>query len=214
MSRGSGNAAGYLAYAAAGTLRAVPFDPVRFEVLGDPVTVVERVTTKATGAANYAVSRAGALVYLVGAGEQTTPRSLVWVDRKGREEPIGAPLRAYGTPRLSPDGTRVAVEVYDQNADIWIWDLARETRSGASRSIRRAKGCPSGRLTASRSSTCPTRSGVSNVYRQAADGSGTVDRLVTSAIPQWPTSITPDGRSLVGFDLLPRTTSDIASFSA
>jgi serine/threonine-protein kinase len=211
VSRGSGNAAGYLAYAAAGMLRAVPFDPVRFEVLGDPVTVVERVTTKATGAANYAVSRAGTLVYLVGAGEQTTPRSLVWVDRKGREEPIGAPLRAYGTPRLSPDGTRVAVEVYDQNADIWIWDLARET-------LRRLTFDPAGE---GMSVWTPdglqifymsTRSGVSNVYRQAADGSGTVDRLVTSAIPQWPTSITPDGRYLVGFDLLPRTTSDIVFF--
>ena len=111
---GSGQA-GYLIYAAAGTLRAVRFDPVRLEVLGDPVTVVEHVMMKPTGAANYAVSRQGTLVYMPGgAGEQTTPRSLVWVDRKGHEEPIRAPLRAYGTPRLSPDGTRVAVEIYDQ----------------------------------------------------------------------------------------------------
>ena len=32
-----------------------------------------------------------------------------------------------------------------------------------------------------------------NLYSQAADGTGTVDRLTTSANPQWPTSITPDG---------------------
>ena len=32
---------GYLVYAVAGTLRAVRFDPVKLEVLGDPVPVVE-----------------------------------------------------------------------------------------------------------------------------------------------------------------------------
>ena len=54
---GRHRAAGYLIYAAAGALRAVRFDPVRLEVLGDPVTVVEHVMMKPTGAANYAVSR-------------------------------------------------------------------------------------------------------------------------------------------------------------
>ena len=73
------------------------FDPVRLEVLGDPVTVVDHVMMKPTGAANYAVSRQGTLVYVPGGvSEQTPLRSLVWVDRKGHEEPIKAPLRAYG----------------------------------------------------------------------------------------------------------------------
>ena len=35
--------------------------------------------------------------------------------------------RAYVAPRLSPDGTRVALEVRDQESDIWVWDFARET---------------------------------------------------------------------------------------
>ena len=162
-------------------------------MLGDPVTVVERVMMKPTGAANYAVSRAGTLVYMLGAEvTQTTPRSLVWVDRKGHEEPIKAPLRAYGTPRLSPDGTRVAAEVYDQNTDIWIWDFARETLrrltfdpGGDGMSV----WTPDGRRIIFESA----RAGVPNLYRQAADGTGTVDRLTTSANPQWPTAITPDG---------------------
>lgn len=33
--------------------------------------------------------------------------SLVWVDRQGVEEPL--PPRAYGNPRLSPDGQKLAV---------------------------------------------------------------------------------------------------------
>jgi len=119
---------GYLIYAAPGTLRAIRFDPVRLEVLGDPVTVVQDVLTKASGGANYAVSRPGTLVYIPGAAAETPIRSLVWVDRKGHEEPIATPLRAYGPPRLSPDGTRVATSIEDQgNIEVWIWDLARET---------------------------------------------------------------------------------------
>ena len=41
------------------------------------------------------------------------------------------------------------------------------------------------------------RTGVLNLYSQAVDGTGTVDRLTTSANPQWPTSITPDGTRVV-----------------
>ena len=152
---------------------------------------------KPRGAANYAVSRAGTLLYMIGAVDQTTPRSLVWVDRKGHEESIGAPLRAYGTPRLSPDGTRVAAEIYDQNTDIWIWDFARKT-------LRRLTFDPAGE---GMSVWTPDGRGiiyesgpVPNLYRRAADGTGTVERLVTSATAQWPTAITPDGAHLVGFE--------------
>ncbi len=59
---------GHLIFAAAGALRAVRFDPVRLEVLGDPVTVAEHVMMKPGGAANYAVSRSGTLVYRTGRG--------------------------------------------------------------------------------------------------------------------------------------------------
>ena len=58
-------------------------------------------------------------------------RTLVWVDRQGRETPIPAPPRAYVYPRLSPDGTRVAVYAADQEADIWVWDLGRTTLTRA-----------------------------------------------------------------------------------
>ena len=200
---------GNLIFAAAGALRAVRFDPVRLEVLGDPVTVIDRVMTKPSGAANYAVSRAGTLVYIgAGLSEMTAPRALLWVDRKGHEEPTGAPLRAYGTPRLSPDGTRIAAEIYDQSTDIWIWDFARET-------LRRltfdsggngmAVWTPDGRQIIFESN----RAGMPSVYKQAADGSGTVDRLSTSATPQWSHSITPDGTWVAGVDRPPRTAANV-----
>ena len=82
--------------------------------------------TTSFGAADFDVARNGTLVYLAG-GSQATARTLVWLDRQGREEAIKAPPRAYALPRLAPDGTRIALDIRDQESDIWIWDLARET---------------------------------------------------------------------------------------
>ncbi len=201
-SAGTGQA-GYLIYAAAGTLRAVRFDSVRLEVLGDPMTVVEQVMIKPTGAANYAVSRQGTLFYVPGGvSVQMSPRSLVWVDRKGHEEPIKAPLRPYGAPRISPDGTRLLFGITDQESnDAWIWDLARETL----RRLTFAPGTDSLALwtpDGQRIVFASNRSGVSNLYSQAADGTGAADRLTTSANQQFPSSITTDGTLVVGFENL------------
>ena len=204
---------GYLIYAASGTLRAVRFDPVRLEVLGDPETVVERLMMKPSGAANYAVSGPDTLVYMTpGASAQNTPRSLVWVDRLGREEPIKAPRRAYSVPRLAPDGKRLAITINDrESADIWIWDFARET-------MRRltfdpgGDGMPVWTPDGTRIIFMSNRAGVPNLYAQSADGTATVDRLTASANSQWPTSITPDGRHVVGFEAGLRTTGDVVVF--
>ena len=196
--------AGYLIYAAAGTLRAVRFDPARLEVLSDPVTVVERVMLKQTGAANYAVSPRGTLFYVPsGVGVQMSPRSLVWVDRQGHEEPINAPLRAYGMPRISPDGTRLLVTITDQEGnDIWIWDLERETL----RRVTVAPGSdslPVWTPDSKRIIFTSDRAGVLNLYSQAADGTGSADRLTTSANQQFPSSISPDGTLVAGFEVMP-----------
>ena len=51
----------------------------------------------------------------------------MWVDRQGREEPLPRLPDGYMYPRLSPDGTRVALDIRDQGQDIWIWDLRRQT---------------------------------------------------------------------------------------
>lgn len=118
---------GHLVYGTGGALRAVRFNAATLEVMGDPVTVADRVTTIAsTGAVEYSLSESGALVYLAG-GVVGASRSLVWVDREGREQRVNAPPRMYVYTDLSPDGSRVALDVRDQDQDIWIWDFARQT---------------------------------------------------------------------------------------
>ena len=40
---------------------------------------------------------------------------------------IRVPDRAYAYPRISPDGHRLAVDIRDQDQDVWVWDFDRET---------------------------------------------------------------------------------------
>jgi hypothetical protein len=119
---------GHLVYGVGGTLRAVAFDLARLEPVGTPTSILPKVITTPFGAADFDVARDGTLVYVSSvSGAQTVANTLAWVDRQGREEPIKAPVRAYASPRLSPDGTRVALSIEDQENDIWIWDFGRET---------------------------------------------------------------------------------------
>ena len=199
---------GHLVYAAAGTLRAVRFDLERLEVVGEPLPVVDDVMVSPLGVAFYDVSPLGTLVYVSGGAPLQPPRSLVWIDRQGRQEPLRAPERPYAGARLSPDGARVALEVRDQENDIWIWDLARETIRKLTHgpSIDQSPvWTPEGRHVVFTSD----RAGLPNLYMQAADGSGPVERLVTSSVAQWPTAITPDGTTVLGHEFGATTSFDL-----
>ena len=107
---------GHLVYVRSGTLMAVPFNLERLEVAGGPAALVVRPHAgderqdfqSNSGAGQFSLSASGALVYLPGGVSPELERSLIWVDRGGTERPLPVPLRAYVTPRLSPDGTRLA----------------------------------------------------------------------------------------------------------
>jgi eukaryotic-like serine/threonine-protein kinase len=96
-------------------------------VTGEPVRVTQGVYA---GGTQFAICDAGTLIYMPGptAQDSAAQRTLVWVDRKGNEEPLGMPADAYAFPRISPDGTRVAVSIGSmKNTNILIWDLAGKT---------------------------------------------------------------------------------------
>ena len=187
----------HLIYGSGGALHALVFDPDRLAVSGNPVPVVQQVVTKSTGAADFGVSRDGTLVYICGT-VQAPAMTLAWRDRQGHEEAIPAPPRAYSHVRVSPDGQRLALDLRDQDNDIWIWDVAKQTalpihvQSG--HWTRMQCGRPDGKRIAF--STMRARDGPS-VYWQAADGTGVAERL--SASGQLPATVgVHAGRPIAG----------------
>jgi Tol biopolymer transport system component len=190
---------GHLVYAFSDDLFAVPFDLETLTVMGGPVSLVQgvmRAAANATGAANYAFSLDGTLVYVTGEAAQELSR-LVWVDRSnGRETLIDAPPRNYQYLQLSPDGSRIALDSRDEESDIWIFDLARETlqRLTFDPGLNRATSwSPDGqRVAFSREID-----GTEELYWQIADGSSPAEPLTAdSGQPLMPNDISPDGERL------------------
>jgi hypothetical protein len=200
-------ASGHLVYTAGGALRAVAFDLDRLRVGNTTVPVVPGLMTTNTGAGNFAVAADGTLVYVdAPAGLAASARTLVWVDRQGHEEPIVAPPRAYAYAQLSPDGTRVALDIRDQEQDIWIWDLKR----GGLTPLTSEPGLDSNPVWTLDSERIVFSSdreggqlGVTNLWWQAADGSGKPERLTTGSNAQFATGITPDGKAVIYVEYAP-----------
>jgi len=120
---------GHLVFSADDRIEGVPFDLKTLAVTGPPVTLVQGVTqVLGWPSAHFGVSDNGVLVYLTGGGI-AADRTFVWVDRDGREEPIAIPPSAYVYPRLSPDGTKIALDDRDENGFTWIFDIASETNT-------------------------------------------------------------------------------------
>ena len=187
---------GHLVYAAGGTLRAVAFDLARLAVVGTPAPVLEDVRTTGNGGVDAVVAGNGTLVY-VQSDLASTQRSLVWVDRMGREEPISAPTRAYVNAQLSPDGTKVALDIRDQEQDVWIWDLARETLQRLSFDTGLNRG-PVWSRDGQRVAFTRALDTAEEVYWQAADGSGVAEALTEkSTVPMMPSDFSPDGTMLL-----------------
>jgi len=201
---------GHLVYAAGGALRAIAFDPLMLTASGTPVPVVTDVVINAGFHVEAVIADDGTLAYVRGPGPPVAAqRTLVWVDRQGRETAIAAPPRAYVYPRISPDGSRVAVYGADQMLDVWAWDFVRLTLTRltfASGLDSYPVWTPDGRrLLFASDREQPGR----NLYAQAADGTGTAERLTTSPNQQNATAITPDGMHLLFTETVPQTGEDV-----
>ena len=132
----------------------------------------------------------------------------MWVDREGRETPIPVPPRPYLLPALSPDGTRVMVFGNDQEHDLWLWDLGRTTLTRLTFTPG-VDGIGVWTPDSRRVIFVSERTGVRNLFGQAADGSGAVERLTESPNTQYPSAVSPDGRRLIFTEEAPGTADDV-----
>ena len=196
---------GHVVYARAGTLMAVPFDADAREVTGDPVPLGEQVGQISSSwaavrrDAQFTLSSSGTLLY---APAETVVRegTLVWVDHQGRASPATDTRRAYFLPRISPDGERLAVSIYDEELDrrdVWVLELGRDALTrftvGDGNSTD-AIWTPDGRaLTFASDRSRSTY----DIFSQPAGGVEDATLVYSQPVPLFPRSWTRDGRSLI-----------------
>jgi len=199
---------GQLVFVQGGNLMAVPFNIERLEVTGAALPVLEGVMeSPSSGAAQYDISATGSLVYVPG-GDQSNQSTLVWVSRSGAEQPLAAPAHNYRYARLSPDGRQAAVTISEQEAQVWLYNLSRDTLTrltfdGNMNVI--PSWTPDGKRVAFES----TKEGPGNIFWQLADGSGGLERLTIGENTEVPCSWSPDGKLLAFVEINPTTGYDI-----
>jgi serine/threonine-protein kinase len=111
---------GHIVYLRDGRLMAAAFDLERLALSSEPVPILEGVAREL-----LSLSRDGSMAYVPAGPVDST---LMWVDRKGQSRPLSeVPRSFYFGPRLSPDGTRLAVSIATNGKDnIWVYDLERD----------------------------------------------------------------------------------------
>ena len=165
-------------YVANGVLQAVPFDLKTRTIAGTPVPVLQQFAMLGGVIAVLDVAANGTLVYARGSGTSRLP---VWVDRDGRETSIKAPTAMYQTPRLSPDGRRLAFFDITSSGeyDVWILDLERGTVDR----LTTDRGRDSEPIWSPDSTRIAYHSGGQpggpGIFIRRADGAGSVERLTT-----------------------------------
>lgn len=128
------------------------------------------------GGAQFDVSRSGTLVYRKGGDSAArTMATIRWLTPStgcaAKKEPLRSNSGTYMSPRLSPDGTRLAVMAIEQGAtDLWVYDLRRDVMT---------------RLTSSGGAITPV-----------TDGASKPRPLTGTKTSQAPWSITSDGKRL------------------
>ena len=208
----------HLAYMAGETLVVVPVDRT-LRVRGGPVPIIDGVRRFSAGigspVASFGFSANGSLVYISAAAELTNPPRLLSIaTRDGKLQPIALPPQSYRHPRISPDGTQLAVETDDgREAIIWVYDLRR--------------GGPSRRLTFGGSNHYPVwtrdgrritfqsdRDGDYGLFWQLADGTAPAERLAkpSSLGRDLPEAWSPDGKTLT-FSEIPPFDSRVSALS-
>ena len=188
---------GHLIYAWKGRLLAAPFDLEELSLTGAPTVILEGIGMREGGKAVFSVSESGSLAYVSEHSSTATgtEASLVWVDREGGEEPLAMKPGLYRWPRISHDGSRIAVSAIDSgNTDVWIYDLAGQTSTRLTFDPA-IDDYPLWTPDDLRVVFSSNRDGAAlNLFSKAADGTGPVERLTNSPKSQRPASFSPNGK--------------------
>jgi Tol biopolymer transport system component len=125
---------------------------------------------------------------------------------------LPAAPHVYVLPKISPDGKRIAIGITEKDAQVYIYDIARDTLNrftfqGSNNLV--PLWTPDGKRIAYISNSTGPR----NIFWQFADGTGGLDRLNTSPQLSIPGSWSPDGKVLAYSIIDPHMGYDIWTMS-
>lgn len=189
--------AGHLLSVVNGVLMARLFDPARGEFTGESFPLKAPLASRLLFGIVYTDFSANPQGMLVYPPQTNSLTELRWRDRTGKQQgSLGAPGEYYAS-RISPDGRQVAFSRRDgNNSAIWVANLEANsfTRLTFDSGIdENPVWSPDGAAVTFGSNA----SGAANLYRKAATGAGTIDRLTTNTVEQQPLDWSRDGRFLV-----------------
>ena len=183
-------------------LTAAPLDLRTLEVTGQPVPLIEGVST--APAQSFAIAPGGTLVYAAAGAAQGESRLV----RVGFDGSVAALVERAGNwyqPRVSPDGRRLVVREIGDECRLWLYDFQRRTLAPLTSSgdnhqpiwTRSGRDVIYGREDAA--------SGSRALFRHAVDGSRppevllsgkAIDTSGSAAVP-YPDTFLPDDRALL-----------------
>ncbi len=181
-----------------GTLMVTGFDPDRLEVIGTPVPAVESVALEEVNAeAGFDVAEDGTLAYLP--RSEWNSREIVALGREGRVERVIDSMGGFGGLSLDRASQRLAIEL---DHDLYSFDLSRRflTRLTRSPELEIAPvWSPDGHTLYYGSE------GKRNfdIFGRTADGGGSETRVYSSGHDMYPSSVSPDGGTLLYTDFTP-----------
>jgi eukaryotic-like serine/threonine-protein kinase len=188
-------AGGCLLYLRDKTLMARPFDPDKLEIKGEAIPLVDPVAYAARLHEGLFTASNSAIVSFQSSGGES---QLVWYESTGRSFGTIGERANYGFASLSPDGKKIAFDVYDpqlSNRDIWLYDIARGIKTRFTfdpSSDEWPIWSPDGNRIIFRSD----RRGHADLYQKETSGAATEEILFESGQQKYPTDWSSDGRFL------------------
>ena len=203
---------GRIIFARRGEIFAMPVDVTERSATGPTLPVVGNVAGAAIGydrlgRSSLIASRHGRLVYLDVAGG-SADNVLVWVDHQGTATEVDSVAARHQSPRVSRDGSRIAVAIRSDTFRRDLWLLHIDT--GERTQLTDEAGDNHSPLwsTDERITFASNRDGPQRIYRTTTDAPAAVETLVFGD-GRTPGSWSPDGRRLFFHETYPDRGRDI-----